>query len=299
MNYKPTLTLLCGLPASGKSTYAQSRANENTIVLSSDKLRLELLGDECCQTNNELVFNTLHKRAKEYLLNGKNAIIDACNINRKDRRRTLVPFQGMDIYRECLVVPTLPKICLKNDMARSRSVGKEVINKFLYKFESPMCFEGFDGCGIAYNDCNRNSEFSVVDELENATDFNQHNPHHTLTLGEHCNYCGFLVADNVDLTLIASLHDIGKLYTQTFDENGVAHYFSHENVGAYYCLCSKEFENDYLTWKDIFYINYHMLPFSLNAQKTRDKYRELFGDELFDNLMILHECDKIASGTYE
>ena len=279
MNYKPTLTLLCGLPASGKSTYAQSRANENTIVLSSDKLRLELLGDECCQTNNELVFNTLHKRAKEYLLNGKNVIIDACNINRKDRHRTLVPFQGMDIYRECLVVPTLPEICLKNDMARSRSVGKEVINKFLYRFEIPMEFEGFDHIEFALNDNN----YSVVDTMTDNANFNQQNPHHKYTLDDHCELCWeeiIKTSNNLWLNNCCAVHDTGKLYTQTFDTNGIAHYYSHANVGAYYCLCSKEFEMCVLLPESIFYINYHMLPFQIKEEKTKDKYTKLFGEKI-------------------
>ena len=60
------LIVLVGLPASGKSTYANTLAEiPNTIVLSSDKLRKELLGDESCQTNNQLVFDTLYRRAKQ------------------------------------------------------------------------------------------------------------------------------------------------------------------------------------------------------------------------------------------
>lgn len=293
---KPKLILMCGIPASGKSHIAKNMADNNTIVLSSDSIRLELLGSENCQDNNQLVFNTLYHRAKEYLINGKNVIIDACNINRKDRQRTLSSFQGMDIYRGCIVSVTLPEICIERDIARGRTVGKEVINKFLYRFEIPMEFEGFDRIEFALND---NNNYSVVDTLECNFDFNQQNPHHTLTLGEHCNYCGFLVADNVDLTLIASLHDIGKLYTQTFDTNGIAHYYSHTNVGAYYCLCSEEFETNTLSTESIFYINYHMLPFQIKEEKTKDKYIKLFGEKLFNNLMLLHECDKIASGTYE
>lgn len=294
---KPKLILMCGIPASGKSHIAKSMADNDTIVLSSDSIRLELLGSENCQDNNQLVFNTLYHRAKEHLINGKNVIIDACNINRKDRHRTLSNFQGMDIYRSCIVSVTLPEICIERDIARGRTVGKSVINKFLYRFEVPMEFEGFNRIEFALNDNN----YSVVDILECNFDFNQRNPHHTLTLGEHCNYCGFLISTyiNNNLALMASLHDIGKLYTQTFDLNGIAHYYSHENVGAYYCLCSEEFETNILSTESIFYINYHMLPFQIKEEKTKDKYIKLFGERLFNNLMLLHECDKIASGTYE
>ena len=42
----PIFTMLVGLPASGKSTYAQELAKEyNSTVFSSDALRAELWGD--------------------------------------------------------------------------------------------------------------------------------------------------------------------------------------------------------------------------------------------------------------
>lgn len=295
---KPKLILMCGIPASGKSHIAKNMADNDTIVLSSDSIRLELLGSENCQDNNQLVFNTLYHRAKEHLINGKNVIIDACNINRKDRQRTLSSFQGMDIYRSCIVSVTLPEICIERDIARGRTVGKSVINKFLYRFEVPMEFEGFNRIEFALNDNN----YSVVDTMTNNANFNQQNPHHKYTLDDHCELCWeeiIKTSNNLWLNNCCAVHDIGKLYTQTFDLNGIAHYYSHANVGAYYCLCSKEFETNILSTESIFYINYHMLPFQIKEEKTKDKYIKLFGEILFNNLMLLHECDKIASGTYE
>ena len=66
---KPRLTLMVGLPASGKSTYARILGNsDNTTVLSSDILRKELLGSEADQSNNDLIFKTLYERARELLI---------------------------------------------------------------------------------------------------------------------------------------------------------------------------------------------------------------------------------------
>ena len=119
-----TLTLLVGLPASGKSTYAREKmANDNTIILSSDELRKELLGDENCQKNNDLVFKTLYKRAKEFLQNGKNVVIDATNINLKARRSALSHFEKMSIRREAIVFATPFEVCIERDKQRSRTVG--------------------------------------------------------------------------------------------------------------------------------------------------------------------------------
>ena len=69
---KPTFIMCVGIPGTGKSTWLENNKEElNFIIHSSDAIREEL-GDVNDQSKNELVFNTLHKRIKEDLLNGKN-----------------------------------------------------------------------------------------------------------------------------------------------------------------------------------------------------------------------------------
>ena len=285
------LYVLVGLPASGKSTYAREKlANEETIVLSSDQMRKELLGDEKDQTNNDLVFRTLYARAKQYLQDGKNVVIDATNINIKARRSLLSNFVKMPIERIAVVFATPFETCIERDKWRERTVGEEVIKKFLYRFEIPMEYEGFDKVDIVnggYYSLNR-----FIDEMDN---YDQKNPHHIYTVGKHCAVCGSQVEIRTDYEplIIASLwHDIGKCYTQTFDESGIAHYYSHHNVGAYLLMCCNFFERETL-----FYVNFHMNPFFWKEPKTHEKYKKLFGENLYNNLMLLNECDKIASGT--
>lgn len=290
-----TLTLLVGLPASGKSTYARERlANDSTIILSSDELRKELLGDENCQENNEFVFKTLYKRAKEHLQNGKNVVIDATNINLKARRSALLQFEKMPIRREAIVFATPFELCIERDSKRARTVGEAVIKKFLYRFEIPMKYEGFDEIKII----SKAKPYRFIDIYGKMIDFCQKNPHHKYFLDIHCMKCREKVENfTEDFSLIksAGIHDIGKPYTQTFDENGIAHYYQHHNVGAYMIMCSDKPIDIEL----IFYVNFHMQPFFWKEHKTHDKYRKLFGERLYNNLMILHECDKIASGTRE
>ena len=52
------LIILCGIPGSGKTTYAKKyiENNANTIHLSSDAIRKELYGDESVQGNPGEVF---------------------------------------------------------------------------------------------------------------------------------------------------------------------------------------------------------------------------------------------------
>ena len=286
------LTIMVGLPASGKSTYAKRFESENTIVLSSDEFRKRLLGDENSQENNDLVFKTLYKEARELLKIGKNVIIDATNINIKARRRVLSNFSDLDIVREACVMATPYGICVENDKNRSRTVGEDVIKKFLCRFEIPMQYEGFDQVIIHKAEVQEGLE--LIEEAMNG--FDQKNDHHKHSLRLHCELCALEVneiTDCLSLFNAARYHDIGKLFTQTFGGDGQAHYYSHHNVGAYYYMCSYGIGDV----NEIFYINFHMQPFFWKEDKTHAKYKKLFGDFLYGNLMILHKCDKIASGT--
>jgi predicted kinase len=72
------LIVLMGLPGSGKSTYANQF--DHSVVLSSDAIRKELFNDVQYQGKNELVFDTLYRRAKEYLERGYDVVIDSTHL---------------------------------------------------------------------------------------------------------------------------------------------------------------------------------------------------------------------------
>ena len=96
----------------------------------------------------------------------------------------------------------------------------------------------------------------------------------------------------------ASLHDIGKLFTQKFDEDDVAHYYQHENVGCYYLLSNLESIKRYRDYSDgellniLFLVNYHMMPMSWDSDKARNKWRKRFGEDKYKLLLDFNECDK-------
>ena len=83
----PTITLLIGLPASGKSTYA--RRYLSTPIVSSDALRAELYGDENDQRHNREVFQVLHARVQMALAHSEDIVVDATNLTMKSRRPLL------------------------------------------------------------------------------------------------------------------------------------------------------------------------------------------------------------------
>ena len=72
----------------------------------------------------------------------------------------------------------------------------------------------------------------IIPEFKATYDFNQYNPHHNLELFNHIINVVSKVPADLELRYSALLHDIAKPIVQTFDEEGIAHYKTHEIVGA-------------------------------------------------------------------
>ena len=308
---KPVLTILVGLPGSGKSTVAEQlkKSQPNVEIFSSDEYRERYCGDVNNQTKNEKIFRLLYTDLREALLLGKNCILDATNINRKARKKCLEKFSDLAIETVAYFVDTEFEVCIQRDAQRSRTVGKGVIEKFLHMFEFPQYFEGFDRIYIHSKINTKANVYNQKTEemfLNQMNEFDQHNSHHMYTVGEHCSRLALQINTKKDRVMHEAgwFHDVGKLYTQKFDENGIAHYYNHDSVGAYVVACHPEVLYEVTEWYNvyevIFYINYHMRAHhDLQGHKAQDKYRKLFGDDRFNKLMQFGEYDRIASGTYE
>ena len=109
------------------------------------------------------------------------------------------------------------------------------------------------------------------------------------------------IHNDYSVLVATKYHDMGKLYTQTFDENGVAHYYGHENIGAYMMLVY-EVANQHCLFVNhnigdiAFYINYHMLPFQWKPISECDnKWIKIMGHKKYENLWSLHIADLFAS----
>jgi tRNA nucleotidyltransferase (CCA-adding enzyme) len=76
----------------------------------------------------------------------------------------------------------------------------------------------------------------IIPEYLPCIGYDQRNPHHHLSLDEHM-FQTVQHAQNASLEtkLAALLHDIGKPSTQSFGQDGIAHYYLHELKGADLC----------------------------------------------------------------
>lgn len=301
---KPIFRIMVGLSASGKSTIAEKIATEeDCVIISSDSIRGEICdGGVIDQTKNGEVFKIFNKRIKDNLMTGKNVIADATNINMKARRSLLENVKKIDCYKIAYIVPKSVEKCIEDNIYKEYPVPHHVIHKQMMNFQIPFLEEGFDEIQIHRFDAPINDAF-VLDCINQMTGFDQRNPHHNMTLNNHCLHTEykFKVINGyiyTELPFGARFHDIGKLFTQKIDDEGVAHYYQHENVGCYYLLSHLEDIKDSRDYSDsemlniLFLVNYHMLPMSWKNDKAKMKWMKRFGEYKYQMLLDFNECDK-------
>ena len=79
---KPHCIWMIGLSGSGKSTVAEEYAKKyDAKIISSDKIREELYGDENIQGDPNDVFRIVHERIFDLLKSGFSIIYDATNLH--------------------------------------------------------------------------------------------------------------------------------------------------------------------------------------------------------------------------
>lgn len=145
MSNKNVLIVLGGLPASGKSTYAEMLVESGIFQrVCPDLIRKAFYGDENIQGDGKRVFETAFHDMKEYGCLGENVVFDATNIN-ANRRKALVkemrPYFDIIIFKWFSTPYTL---CLTRNEERERKVPEKVIERMWENFERPTMREGWD-----------------------------------------------------------------------------------------------------------------------------------------------------------
>ena len=310
---KPIFIMLIGIAGSGKSTWAKQYGYKSAIH-SSDSIREELFGDEgheCTSAENEKVFNLLHSRVKEDLLNGKDVIYDATNLNKKRRIHFLKELKDIPCLKQCILFATDFDRCLEQNKKRERQVPEEVLWKMYTSYQPPHRSEGWQNISIVYNVDFTKYPANKADIT--TKDFDQENEHHALTLDKHMLMAGKYVSEktnNIAVRCATAFHDLGKLKTKSRGEDGQCHYYNHHCVGSYdsmfyvsggYLDLTKKsginieyLDDTILEISNLIY--YHMHPYMSwkHSPKVRERDKKLLGDAMFNKIMLLHEADLAA-----
>jgi predicted kinase len=136
--YRCTVTLLSGLPGSGKDTWLVQHRPDLPVV-SLDDLRAELAVD--ATENQGEVIQAARASCREYLRAGRDFAFNGTNTVRQTRKRWIDLFADYGARIEVVYVePTLPVIFERNEH-RSKPVPKKVIQRLVEKLEPPTWAE--------------------------------------------------------------------------------------------------------------------------------------------------------------
>lgn len=286
------LYVLCGIPASGKSTWAKDFAKDgHTEIISTDEIRKELFGNEESQQDNNKVFQEAFKRIKTS--SKDDVVFDATNISAK-RRRALVREMRPWFY----VITAVPfveplEVCLKRNGERERKVPEDVIRRMFCNYAIPTKDEGFDHVASVIDprrDTILDKPFwDLYEEIKDKyfTDMEHDSPHHLESVAEHIQHgikLGLELKGAWSRQILFALlfHDLGKFFTKIYREDkGYYGFFGHENVSS---QIAKLYTNDDFTLR---LVKYHML-----LHQNMDKAKEYFHKEEHCAIELFAEIDR-------
>ncbi len=137
-------SLLVGIPASGKSTYAkQLAAIKGAVIVSTDTIRSKLYGSEEVQGNWSEIERELHRLIRHYIALNVPVIVDATH-TKPEHRKPLLNLSSR-IEWACYWLDADLNECQDRNKARARKVPRQVI-KTMYnqlKLTPPTKSEGF------------------------------------------------------------------------------------------------------------------------------------------------------------
>ena len=301
--HNPTFTMLVGLPYSGKSTYVDHvREKRDVSIHSSDAIRAELFGDIQDQAHDAKVFDVLHRRLRDDLRAGKSVIYDATNLSYKRRINTMEQLSKLDCRKVCVFMATPFEEIVERSKHRDRVVPYDVLERMYKSIWIPNAYEGWDEISLVYPAGFKTR--STYDLMALLCSIPHDNPHHTLTIGDHClaaqsNVCQ-MAGCTRELEMAALLHDIGKPFTKSFfnskgEPSEVAHYYEHHHVSAYDSLFYLPEDIDRLHVASV--IQWHMRLFEIERmpeEKKADayqKFKHLVGERVYNDVLTLHNAD--------
>jgi predicted kinase len=143
---RPSVVVLCGPAACGKSTFAE-RHFRPTQVISSDRTRALVCDDERDQRYQTQAFALLHYLIEQRLSINRLCVVDSTALTPQARRELLSLARKYQVPCVVILFDTPLEKCIERDRARERTVGAVVIERHYQLFEQARAAirqEGFD-----------------------------------------------------------------------------------------------------------------------------------------------------------
>jgi predicted kinase len=127
------LTVLVGLPRSGKSTWARE---QGLPIVCPDAVRLAVHGERFLAKPEPLVWVIVHIMVEALFIAGSNEIIiDATNVNAKSRDQWAKKFPDAVVHFETFL--TSPKVCKERALATGQPDLLPVIDRMVSQWDLP------------------------------------------------------------------------------------------------------------------------------------------------------------------
>lgn len=150
----PELSLMCGFPASGKSSYLRRQpppaiVDDRTVILCPDDFRLVLTGQQFHGPAEDIVWSHVKTAARILLRNNHSIIIDATHLTIGSRAswirigEEISKFHGQEMPILCIWCQASQEIILKRNKNRDNYVPEEVMQRMFETFIEPTTEEGF------------------------------------------------------------------------------------------------------------------------------------------------------------
>lgn len=135
----------------------------------------------------------------------------------------------------------------------------------------------------------------VLPEIGGMKGFDQHNFHHIYDVLEHTVRVVDAVRPQAYMRLAALFHDCAKPDCQTFDENGVGHFYSHASKGAKKAqkALDRLKADNFTKEKVITLVKIHDSPIQADEKTVRRKLSKL-GESMLRDLIALQRADNLA-----
>lgn len=143
---RPSLVVLCGPAAGGKSTFAE-RHFRPTQVISSDWARARVCDDERDQRFQSQAFALVHFLIEQRLSLNRLCVVDSTALTQPARKSLLELARKHGVPCVVFLFDVPLEACLARDTARERSVGRAVVERqyqFFGEVKASIKQEGFD-----------------------------------------------------------------------------------------------------------------------------------------------------------
>jgi predicted kinase len=135
----PKITILQGLPASGKSTIAKSIVDStgNTKRINKDDMRAMMDNSKWSKTNEKFILKARDMLIEQALENNFCVIIDDTNLHPKHIETIKEIAKKYKAQVEVKFIDTPIEECIKRDLVRPNSVGEKVIRDMYNTYLAP------------------------------------------------------------------------------------------------------------------------------------------------------------------